>query len=284
MTNLIRAELYRLSRNKKFFVCLILCIVFAIALPILYQVSRNVIMSMPEETKAMLTQPSMQQIDDTGLRIGISSNSIIEEEEPSAVGLLLELFSGNVVALFLVIFVSIFVVGEFTMGTIKSVVSKGFKRSSIYFAKLITIMIATFILLGTYTIIGFLTSTILFGVGDWQSIGIGKIIGVFCLEFILHITLASIALMIGIMIRGNAGTMATNVCLLIFGTAVLEGINMLIGDSVVLQHYWIPSIIAEMANYTIESGAIIRAIITSGIYIAGTTLIGSLEFQKVDIK
>jgi ABC-2 type transport system permease protein len=143
MKELLAFEFRKLWRSKPFWICTIVGVILNIVSVILTYATTNIANSLAGADGAIP---------------GISSYSGIKFLRQTAAG-------GNQVILF-AIFVTLFICADFSEGTIKNILSRGFSRELLFVSKSITIMTGGLILGILCMASAFVTGSIIFGVGD----------------------------------------------------------------------------------------------------------------------
>lgn len=262
MSRLLKADLYRLFRSKSFYVC-------TLVLTLLLCASAYLV-----DWTYTLQENAQVSIQTTNLlQDGISYG--------------LWVFSGGDSHIFMAIFIAIFIASEFSHGTMKNIVSKGFPRYQIYLSKLITMTAFTFIM----TMIAFLITTIaatlltgVFGKLTWTYVGqILRMIGV---EFLLHTALTSLFVMISMIIRNTGGAVATNIIgVITIGSLIYKMLELLFRNTIMFSEFGLRNnILLYFQNLTPAVNDIIRAICVGVGFLLVTCVIGMLSFENMDVK
>ena len=194
MLNLIKADFYKLFRMKSFYICGLL----GTALSLLGIWAINLQLNgLPAEL------------------LGYSGITALIQ------GL-------SYVAIFYIIFISLFIPNEFSFGTIKNMVSSGQSRISIYLSKIV---------IGIFTVISYsllsgvaswILGSIFWGNGDINRDDYLKILRMIGLFIIAEVAMQCIFIMVSFVIRRSGGAVAVNLVIsMFFNTLVLGLINFL---------------------------------------------------------
>ncbi|MFQ8601114.1 MAG: ABC transporter permease subunit [Oscillospiraceae bacterium] len=139
MLNLLRSELYKMTRSKSFWICLIVCA----GLAVFSAISIYASISMMDQMlgSASLTGGGT----DLFAKMGMDAFQQVADLGKQASGLWFGVYaiSTQYFQVIAAIFVSIWIGGEFKTGTMRFPVSKGFDRISVYGAKLLVAVIAS---------------------------------------------------------------------------------------------------------------------------------------------
>ena len=179
MHKLINASLFKLFRDKTFFVTMIIGVVLGFAM--------------------------------IGLNYGVSEGSI-----NGARFFLSGSTVGNGFGITVPINLIVFTIGEFTYGTIRNKVIAGLSKTKIYIALLFTGFIFTIILMGMYTLITVGFGSIIGGF-DASDIGGASFILKYLLYIICdYVFVVSLSVFFATMIRVTGGTISLAIVLLVF--------------------------------------------------------------------
>jgi ABC-2 type transport system permease protein len=274
MINLLRAEIYKLLKSKAFYICCLICIAGTLIVGFTYDfLQKN------------MTPEMLEQIYDTsnsGFNASVPSNLFPDTMDGQF--MLSQAFAGNTLQLILAVFVSLFVASEFTTGTIKNMVAKGFSRWKIYFAKLLTVWIASLIMMFVAALSAVLIGTILWGFGDIAD-GLGKnIFTFFGLQILLCFALTAVFITIAIAVRSNGGSIAINICMIAFAALVTSLLDAMLPDGKTISQYWIQNNIVAVSTLSFTTKQITQSLWISISYLVVFVLLGGFTFQQKDIK
>ena len=158
MTNLLRADFYKLFHTKVLYVCtfVLLCFV-GITAAAFYSLDH-----MPQEKKDMLQEANT---DSQGVSLTVDEETDLSEQflqsgVQFAGGIIEET---GMIVLIIGIMVAIMVGGEFKERTIKSMVAKGYRREHIVLTKVIVSAVAVIIMVSCAVLFAFIGGSILTG-------------------------------------------------------------------------------------------------------------------------
>jgi ABC-2 type transport system permease protein len=257
MSGLLRSDFYRLFKSKSFYICTLVAIFLLNLNLFTIKWASNMSGEMGEIYASLLPKD--------GITYGIKAFS-----------------DGNTQMIFAII-VAIFVVAEFSHGTMKNIISKGFSRTQAYLSKLITMIIATFIIIFAGFLVTTASATVISGAIGSFSWDIIKIIGI---ELLLNAALISILLLSAMVVRNLGGVIAINIIgILSFGPLIFTLLEYLSDGKVMFTHY---SLFYNMALYmgtTAAAGSdYLKSALVAIAYLILTTVIGIFAFKKTDIK
>lgn len=261
MKNLIQSDFYRLFKSKSFYICSAISM-FLITL---------------------------------GIIILKLSNNMLKEANPqftgfpykNALSYAVVAFQDSSVTMIISIFIAIFIVVEFSHGTMKNPVSKGFGKLQIYLAKLITMSTAAIIIFAFTFLAGLIAAMIVLkGMGDINSDSIVYILKVIGIELILNFALIAIYIMVSMIIRNLGGVIAVNIIGVIsVGLLPFKLVEFLTHGKLEATKYWILNNIAFYAmNESAKGSDFLRSALVGIVFFAIATVIGIFVFQKSDIK
>lgn len=258
MLNLLRSDLYRLFRSKSLYICTAVAVGFNILGLIISKWAAN-------------SSPQLE---------GLAPISGIDSAMKS-------LADSNALTI-ISIFIPIYIIAEFSHGTMKNVVSKGFSKIQIFLSKFITMIIASYLIVLATIIIAAIGATIITGTfgtlnGDYP-VELLKVTGI---EMLLNIAFVGLIVFISMTIRNLGGTIAINVIgIMQIAPALFMGLQYLVKNKIKFQTY---DLFFNMSFFTSNFGSgigsdYLRAAIVGLIILAVSVAIGLLTFQKSDIK
>lgn len=262
MINLLKSDFYRLFRSKAYYICILVsCLLFAAGAFIIKW--SNQLMAQAQKLETVPELPFK-----SGLSYGFTA------------------FSSGDVHIFMAIFIAIFVTAEFTHGTMKNAVSKGFSKIKIYLTKLITMTAATYIMVLVMLLIGFAAGTIVTGNFIAEGDNFALLLRMVAIELLLHLSLTAVFVMIGMIIKNNGGTIAISIIgIFTFGPLIYQLLDMLFDPKKSFTNYGLQNNIKFFyLNLEKTSDDIIRAILVGLAFFVVTTAAGLLTFRKADIK
>lgn len=247
MGRLFKFEFRKLFRQKSFYICggvlIGLILLTAVTLNLLYN----------------MTQGNMEA---GGVTVSASEAGILY----SGIYMLATAVSSSNFTIVLAVFLSLFVCSDYTNGTLKNIIAKGYSRTRVYAVKYIISLVATTI----YTIIcwisGFLSGTAFFGTGSLSSTT-GNFIATLLLQLLGNFAYMSLFFLIALLFKKTGGSIAVG----IIGPLVL---SMIISLADTLTHkksfdfadYWLDNCMLQTATDLMASNMIIRCLVCFVIY------------------
>jgi ABC-type transport system involved in multi-copper enzyme maturation permease subunit len=194
------------------------------------------------------------------------------------------------VSLISAIFASLFSVGEFSSGMVRTVILRGKNRFAFYFSKLIAVISIPVI----YTILScgaaFAAGCYLWGIGDVKENtlwGIAKSLGMFLM---VQAAMHAIYVMVVFLARSTGAAVALNLGMIfpVIPMMLIWVINFILnkwfGVQQTVDDYWIGGYGNIFEQMFFPKDFVIKVAIVSAAYFIICSLIGSLTFWKRDIK
>ncbi|MDF2543722.1 MAG: putative rane protein [Herbinix sp.] len=267
MKNLLRSDFYKLFKSKTFYICALVASVLSAASIFILKWANSVMQS-----QGVVEDPA------TGAVI-----NVLPYKDGLSFGI--AVFSDNTIPLFIGIIISILLSAEFTHGTMKNVVSKGFARHKVYLSKFLTMVTAAVIFMIIVSIVATLSASIALGAfGTLSGTLLLQLIRVWGIEILLVSAFVSVFVMVAMVVRNNGGVIAINICLLLFANLVYSLLELIFRHKIPFSDYSLLVNMASMANFQPEGEVIVRAIIVGVCFLAVSLFIGLSMFRKVDVK
>ena len=264
MISLIKSEFYKLGKTKAFYLLMAICAALAIA--IAFALKSGAAMAAANPGNADLQDMAKFQDSFGGAWfVGYSLGNGLQ-------------------AVIIAIFVSIFIAVEFNYGPMKNIISRGFNRTQEYLAKLITSVVASMCLLAVYMLAGLLTGTALWGFDPHGVASVGSLLTLFLTQTLLIISYTSIFVFVAMSLRNNGASIGANISIVLMGTFVVQAVSLLFHTKINLMNYWISECITQLATLNPVSADVTRGIIVAVGYTLLATVLGSILFNKQDIK
>ncbi len=161
------------------------------------------------------------------------------------------------------IIIAISVGSDFSHGTIKNIICRGYSRTKVYFAKLISITVMSVIMYLVTVLFGWLFGMAFFG---YSLPADNSWIGILAVQFVSAMAVAAFSFFIASVFRKTAISI---LCIIIVPT-VLQLVLTLIDVfmETTLSDYWITGVFVLLSQSGVEIGRIIPALIASLIYVA----------------
>ena len=266
MFNLLSGEFYKCRKSRSFVVCCLVVIVFVMFIyGCLWMAERIQKGEMNNGTAAVVVE-----VDET--------------QEVQFVDIAQILF-GVVGCVVTAVFVSIFVIGEYTNGAIKNVVGKGKPRSRIFLAKYIMSVLASVAILFAGVVATLIGGLIFLGTDSFNAEMIKNLCQYSVVQFLLGAALAGIVVSIGEMSRSLGVGIAVSVGVLTMSDLLFMGIDLLFHKvDFTPSNYWIMNLSSQCPVNGVGSDFLGKVIISVIFWMAVSIAIGMLHFKKADVK
>lgn len=269
MKELLAFEFRKLWRSKSLWICTIVMVVLNIASVVITYSTQRMINN--------LTGGS-----DMGLDIGgtLITSSGLKSLVTSA--------SGTNYTIMFAIFVTIFICADFSEGTIKNILSRGFSREQVYFAKSITIVTGGLVFSIIAIASNFLAAVIAFGAGTGYS---GTVIVILLVQMLALAAYIMFDVLLAVLFTRAGGAMTLGIIVPmvvpLLGqlidlalSSVFDSINF--GDSVVT-NYLIGNNLSTVSSLSVSGKDLLFGGIIFGVYIILFTLLGLLSIRKKEV-
>ncbi len=261
MINILKVDLYKMFKTKSFYVIGIILITFSALNAYMY---------------ARITL-------DANEKIGISLDSF------NFFTVFMQIISSLVI--YMTLFVVLFMVSEFSNGTIKNIATKGYLRESIYFSKLIAGIISTLIYISVVTLAIYLPYIFVLRGHITNEFEMPKYfvnsLFIILLHFLAYI---SIGLMIASLVRKSGISIVCLFAFLALIPLLLDILDKLLGYVVEtefrMSNYFISTNLKYALSYTdlsIPDKDIVRVILVPICFFVASVAIGVTAFKKRDI-
>lgn len=261
MARLLRSDFYRLFKSKSFYICTAV----AFSLFCLSLLMVELVYHMSDSNKTMYANA----IPKDGLSYGLSAFT-----------------DGSDAKMIIGIVIAIFVAAEFTHGTMKNVVSKGFSKIQIYLSKLITMIAAACIMLFVTSFVGTVFASIATGkVGHFSGDFVSQIFKTLGIEILLYAALVSLYVLVAMLVRNMGGAIAINIIVIsMFAPIIFQLGDVISKNKIKFTNY---SLINNITFYGIETAKgsdYLRSVIVALVFLAVTIALGMFAFVKSDVK
>ncbi len=303
MKNLISSELFKWKKSKAFKVCTIVGIGLAVFSVIMFLILSIMMDIVNEDMAAELGEDyeaSQEMMIEEYKSMGLSDAEIAMMTGVYDGEMMLSMsFSQTDLQLLIAIFIAIFVAGEFSNGTIKMIVSKGYSRAQIYWSKLIAGVIAANVMAIIVVVITTLLGCIIWGWNDPVTGAAASVVDVLkflLVQFALNTSITAMFIGCSMMFRSLGISIALTVAVYSFGSvifvlfdAVIQGVCSALeynADKLPFlpSEAWIVQAIANTSTLDLSKHDFIVGLVVSLVYAALFTFIGMWSFKKNDIK
>lgn len=262
MINLLSSELYKLRKSKCFRIMVILEILFA-----WFVEAADVILRSEFTAEGMNTAEYMGR--------------------GSTLDVIRQLFANSNAIIYVTIFVCVFVLGDYTGGTIKNYVGKGYRREEVYLSKFFVAELGAVLL--------YLVAAAAAFAGGIVCYGTGQLSGTFYYDFfsylsmhILYVTgYTAIIILICETIRNMAaGILVSVLGVMLLSNALAQVVDMVFryfGVGFAPSNYWIVTIMASCPVTDIPAQFITSSGMVTGMWLILSLVLGMLYFSYKDV-
>lgn len=189
--------------------------------------------------------------------------------------------SGCSLDLMIPIVIATLVCSDFSNGTIKNIISRGYNRLTIYVGKYITSIIAVLILTLVCYVAALVTGTIfLENEKNWNM----EIVPILVTQVILVIALVTISFAFTMMLKKASKTIAIGILMPTIISLVLSVVDGLLKASKInFSQYWIYNCYLEVSAISVTNEVLIQACCLSCIYIIVFLICGYAFFGKYEV-
>lgn len=265
MGKLLNFEFRKLFRQKSFYIC---GAVF-IAIILISVITMNALLTFSN---------SMVEAD------GVTM-TLIDDSVYTGLYMLMSAFSSGNFSIILSIFTTLFICGDYTNGTLKNIIARGYGRVSIYAAKYIVTLCATTIYSVLGWLISFLSGSAFWGVGTLpDGTGAGDIILILFVQLIGAYAYASLFFLISALLKKAGGAIALSILgptIISMGVSLIDALIQ--NKSISFSDYWLDTCFTELESTSVASDIITRCIICFLVYIVFFTAAGHFISRKSEV-
>lgn len=269
MINLLRGEFYKMIRSKCFYICCVAVLLFSFIMYGMFSLADAVQKGELASESFVVTTDAVSIWDDMGVFTMAKA-----------------LFS-MAGTLIVSIYIAISLFGDYANGAVKNVVGKGYERFSVFSAKFLMGAVGA-VLIELVLAAGLLICELVILKGDRLS---GEVMASYCgyvgMQLLFAVALAGIMFFINQVCRNLGLGIAISVCLIMFSSIITMGINTLLQYfhmKVNVCEYWVIDLVSECPSNVTENGFLVRALLSSLVWIIVSLVAGNWHFRKVDVK
>ena len=273
MNSLLRADILKLRRSTTFRACLILAFLIGIIMAVLYNIAADQLHANYDEYVNILVERGMNQeaVEDI----------FSEVPEYNLWAYINISLSDNNVLYFGAIIISVLVGSEYSMGTLRNSVSRGFSRSSVFFSKLITSVLSMYAVVLFYVLGSGITACIMYGFGS--SVGALKILLIITAYLVLFAAVSCFYMMVAVLMKNTGHALGFSIIVPLLVATVMRLAAMAQPDFDSVSRFWIFNTIASTQKMCMSSDVWIP-FAAAGVYFAVSCVTGILVFRRQEIK
>ena len=268
MKELLSFEFRKLWRSKSLWICTIVMIVLNIASVVITYSTQRMINNLA----------GTESIFDLGGTVLASSG--LKSLITSA--------SGTNYTILFAIFVTIFICADFSEGTIKNILSRGFSREQVFFAKSITIVTGGLVFSIISIAVNFLAATIAFGAGKGYS---GTVVVILLVQMLALSAYIMLDVLLAVLFTKAGGAMTLGIIIPMVVPLLGQLLDLALssifdsiefGDSVVT-NYLIGTNLSTVSKIDVAGKDLLFGGIIFGVYIILFALLGLLSIRKKEV-
>lgn len=247
MKKLLNFEFRKLFRQKSFYVCGALLLVFVFL-------------------SAAISKLVAENAEDVSYRL------------PTVADTLRSALQGANVTLIAGIFTALFVCADYSDGTLKNIYAKGYTRTSVYFSKLTAVLVSTVLFCVVTWGGGFLSGKLLFeSSGDLNT----ELFGVLAAQLLAVFGYTGLFFALAMIIKRTGGSIAACIVGPMLFSLLFTTVNTVINSqSLNLSDYWLDGLFGNLAQTGVSGQIVLIAVLLSVAYAAVFTAIGALFNKK----
>lgn len=249
MNNLMRSELFKLSKDRSFWTLVVIVIAAAVSYPVLVFFVLNI------ESVSIKELYAAVALD--------GANTYIVKFVPC-------------------ILAGFFISSEYSIGTMKSIGASGNSRIRIYFAKLMGFAFGAVIISLTFPIVMTAVGTLFYGFHDMP--GLDYIVRTIGLTILYALAFASIIALAAITFTDSGKTIG----FLILFLSLFDSIMYMLGQKFILietiYHYSVFWLLLGISKFNLGNGELLKLLLVPIITFVVFGLIGSFVYQRKEIK
>lgn len=273
MFNLVNGELFKLHKSRGFFTCCIAVIIF-----IIFMYSCVKIADEYEKKEISKAEAEGQVVELELERDGEEPIEIIDMEE---------MMLSAVAGIFLAIFASIFVTGEYGNGAVKNIIGKGFTREKIFLAKYVVTILAIIIMFLMISLVTLLCGLLFMGAEGVDAEFVKSLCRYGGMQLLFEIGFVSLVILVGEVSRSVGISVSVSLGLIMLAHLVFMGL-----DAVLLffnidfktADYWICNLISGCMVSGIDHDFFMRGLAAAAFWIIASVVTGIFHIKTADVK
>lgn len=262
MGKLLNFKFRRIFRQKSFYICcLIMIVVCVIPIFVINAFNHTIDSKMMPEGAIVTVGPDIEITGKYFLMTAISGSSI---------------------GVFLAIFTSLFICGDFSSGTIKNVLSRGYGRSNYLVSSFIAAFWAASIMTLICLLSGFTAGTLLGELGTGWS---ASLIPILLVQLLIVFAFTSIYTAIAFLLRKTGAAIAVSV----LTSTVVSLITSLIDvwffreSTFRTSDYLLSPVMSSVSNVSVSTEVLLKSAICAAIYLLVGLVLSYIAFRKREV-
>lgn len=277
MSNLFRSELYKWRKCRAFYVCLLSAVGCVVVIWLSFLLADQIASGNIENGTMGITVSEQGEV--VGADTSFLDDFDIMEIVHTFVG-------GGFSTLFIAIFLSIWVTGEYANGAVKNAVGKGCSRNSIFLTKYLSSVLTALVLDIAIILAAVLTGMAVMGAGR-----IGEAFGQDCLayvgvELVLSVAFSGVIATVNEWTRSLAAGIGISIFLTALSSTFVNGLDLLLKKlhtDFRISDYWITNVIESCPISGINADVVCRAVVVTVMWTAISLIAGMVHFHEADV-
>jgi len=267
MNRLLSFEFRRLLKSKAFLICIIVGSVLSVL-------------------GVAIAKYTSDMLNSFGGGLGVELDGLTNGY--SGIKFLVQAGGDSDTTIFFAIFITIFVCADFSEGTIKNILSRGFSREQVFVAKSLVMIVAGVIFGLINMLVSFLAGSIAFGIGTGFSL---KLIGILLLQLLGLISYVMFDVLLAVLFTKAGGAMTLGIIIPMLtpilgqlGDLAICGIfeDLEFGGDYV-SRYFVSTNLSYISKLNPDGKTLAFASVIFCIYIIIFTLLGYLAIRKKEV-
>ncbi len=183
------------------------------------------------------------------------------------------------------VFISLFVCSDYTNGTLKNIIARGFGRISIYASKYIVSLTAATLYTIFCWVMGFLSGTIFWGAGSLaENETILNFAVILLVQLLSVYAYTSMFFLISTLLKKTGGSIAVGIIAPVVIVMIISLLDALMNkENFSFSDYWLDNCFIELAATSVASDVMVRCFVCLLIYTIIFTVAGHLVCSKNEV-
>lgn len=273
MGRLFRSDLRKQEKSSTMWVCTILAFLFGIVMAVLYYIVWLNIGSSLEATRLMMEQMGVGQ--------ETFEAALAQFPEPNLFDFANALLSDTNVLYLGAIVICVFVGSEYSMGTIKHSISRGYTRTKVFFSKFFVSVISMIIVVISYVLGGSVASACMFGFSS--PAGPTRVAMVLLAYLSLFVAAAALSMMIAVIMRKTGQAVAVAIVFPILVESVISAITIANREFTSISRFWLFRTFVSTEELCLAHKSYIPFLVAA-VYTGVCLIISYLVFRRQELK
>ena len=273
MGRLFRSDLRKLKKSSTMWVCTAVAFAFGIVMAVLYYIVWVNIGSSVQATQALM--------DQMGIEKETFESAIAQFPAPNLFEYANAMLCDTNVLYIGAIVVGVFVASEYSMGTIKNTIARGFTRTKVFFSKFFTSVISMIIVVVAYVFGGSLTSVFMFGFTT--DTGKKRMLMVVLAYLSLYIAAASMFLMIAVIMKKTGQAIAVSIVFPIIVESVISALTIANKNFIPVSKYWLFRTFVSTEQLCLDHKSYIPFLVAA-VYTGVSLITAYMVFKRQELK